>query len=44
MHYIHKGMRKADFCAVDGSITGAFDDGKDVVVLGVEDDALDCGL
>jgi len=39
-----KRMREADFCTVDCSIAGAFDDGKDVMVLGVEDDALNCSL
>lgn len=37
-------MREADFRPVDHAIARALDDGEDVVVLGVEEDALDGGL
>ncbi len=33
-------MRKAHFRAVDGAAAGALDDGQQVMVFGVEDDAL----
>lgn len=36
-----EGMREAHFGAVDGSIAGTLDDSKEVLVLRVEDDALD---
>lgn len=38
---VHKGMRKPHFAAVDGAIAGGLDDSEEVVVFGVEDDALD---
>lgn len=41
---VHKRVGEADFGAVDSAIAGAFDDGEDVVILGVENDALDRGL
>lgn len=37
-------MRKAHFGAVDGAVAGAFDDGEEVMVTRIEDDALDGGL
>lgn len=39
-----EGMGEADFCAIDGAIAGALDDGEQVMVGRVEDDALDGGL
>lgn len=39
-----QGVGKADFGSVDGAIAGAFDDGEDVMVARVEDDAFDCSL
>jgi len=41
---IHERVRKAHFGAVDGAIAGALEDGKQAMVLGVEDDALGGGL
>lgn len=41
---IHQRMRKPHFGAVDGAIASAFEDGEDVVVFRVEDDALGRGL
>jgi hypothetical protein len=37
---IHKRVRKPHFGAVDGAIAGSLDDGQQVVVFRVEDDAL----
>lgn len=37
-------MWEAHFGAVDGAVAGAFDDGEEVMVARVEDDALDGGL
>jgi len=37
-------MRKPDFGPVDGAIAGALEDGEDIVVSGVENDALGDGL
>lgn len=36
-----EGVGEAHFCAVDDAIADAFDEGEDLVVLGVEDDALE---
>ena len=36
-----EGVGEAHFCAVDDAIADAFDEGEDVVVLRVEDDALE---
>lgn len=41
---IHKRMWKSHFRSVDGAIAGGFCDSEDVVVFGVEDDALGSGL
>lgn len=41
---IHQRVRKANFGSVDGAIAGGLCDSEDVVVLGVEDDALGGGL
>lgn len=41
---IHQRMRKPHFGAVDGAITGALDDGEQIVVFRIEDDALGGGL
>jgi len=41
---IHERMWEAHFCAVDGAIARAFNDGQEVMVLGVEDNALDSSL
>lgn len=37
-------MREADFCAIDRPVAGTFDNGEDVMVLWIENDALDGGL
>jgi hypothetical protein len=37
-------MGEADFAAVDGAVARGFDDGEDIVVFGVEDDAFSCCL
>ena len=41
---VHERVRKAHFGAVDSAIARALDDGEDVMVFGVENDALDRGL
>lgn len=37
-------MWKADFGAIDGTVPCALDDGEEVMIFGIEDDALDGGL
>lgn len=39
---LHKGVRKAHFAAVDDAIADTFDEGKDIVVFGVENDLFEC--
>jgi len=41
---VHQRMGEADFAAVDCAVAGGLEDGEDVVVLRVENDALDGGL
>jgi hypothetical protein len=41
---LHEGMWEAHFAAVDDAIAHAFDKGEDVVVFGVEHDALERGF
>lgn len=42
--YHDQGVREAHFGAVHGTVAGALEHGEDVMVPGVEDDALDRGL
>jgi hypothetical protein len=42
--YLHEGMWEAHFAAVDDAVAHAFDKGEDVVVFGVENDALERGF
>ena len=39
--YVHEGVRKAHFCAVDDSIAHGFDEDEVVMVYGIVDEALD---
>lgn len=41
---IHERVRKPHFGAIDGAIARALDDGQEIMVSRVEDDALDGGL
>jgi hypothetical protein len=41
---LHEGMREAHFAAVDDAVAHAFDKGEDVVVFGVENNALERGF
>jgi hypothetical protein len=41
---LHEGMWEAHFAAIDDAIAHAFDKGEDVVVFGVEDNALKRGF
>jgi len=41
---VHQRMGKADFCAVDGAVAGALEDGERIVVPRVENNALGSSL
>lgn len=44
MDVIHQRVREAHFGSVNGTIASALDDGKEVMILGIEDNALDGSL